>query len=514
MALARFPLICNFAATRDPMIFYSQPNHRRQRSLPVALSLIGHLAVLIYLTLESNAQPRQNAYQQLIAGHEPKLLWYKFRDKLPDVKPLTAKGDERPPKAEEKLEKQNIISSPEAAPKGRQMVWMPAPEMRLDRDVATPNVLAALPNVAPPAKKQFMPPAPRPAAIKSALEVPPAPELTARALAAPRFDLPKVYRPFVPPSIVRTVPQRTLEPIPEAPAMAAQGAAPVAGLSSDLSHIRRPFTPPATATGSSRTAPSPAEMPAAPQMAAARNTYTGAIVGLDPAETLKIPQGSRPAAFSAGPVVNPNGGVPGSSKEMLSVPDLYVRGGGKDLQPTVVARTTLPKLPTSVMSDDTLRGTSKYMTVKNPGQSSGTAVTNAPDSHFDGRQVYTMAVQMPNITSYVGSWLMWYSERDKHRPLDDGISAPVARHKVDPKYIATAAEERVQGAVRLFCVVDALGHVTNAELVRGVDPRLDSSALDAFRKWEFEPAMRHGEPVAVDLLVEIPFRLAPRAEKE
>jgi len=124
-----------------------------------------------------------------------------------------------------------------------------------------------------------------------------------------------------------------------------------------------------------------------------------------------------------------------------------------------------------------------------------------------------MAVQMPNITSYVGSWLMWYSEREFSRYQEDPVSAPMPVHKVDPKYIATAAEERVEGTVRVLCVVDAGGHVTHVELLRGIDERLDRSAVDAFAKWEFTPATRKGTPVAVDLLVEIPFRLAPRARK-
>jgi TonB family protein len=211
-------------------------------------------------------------------------------------------------------------------------------------------------------------------------------------------------------------------------------------------------------------------------------------------------------------VLNPNGGTPGSGKDALSVPDLYVKGGGKDIdnRPTVVARPVLPRMPTSVMSDETLRGTSRYMTVKYIGHSSGTRVANAPDPRFNGRQVYTIVVQMPNITSYVGSWMMWYSAPEDSRPLDDPIQAPTPLHKVDPKYIATAVEERVQGAVRLACLLDTAGHVTHVELVRGVDDRLDRSAVEAFRKWQFEPATRKGEPVAVDLLVEIPFRLAPR----
>ena len=50
------------------------------------------------------------------------------------------------------------------------------------------------------------------------------------------------------------------------------------------------------------------------------------------------------------------------------------------------------------------------------------------------------------------------------------------------------------------------------ELVHGLDPRLDRTAEEALAKWQFTPAMRNGEPVDVDILVEIPFRLKPRLE--
>ncbi len=502
------------------MIFSGQPIVQRPRFGPVAFSLCVHFALLTLLMVRANLPaPSKNAYQQLIAGKEPRLLWYKFREKLPDVKPVEHQGDKRPPKADVKLAKQNIISSPKDAPKARQMVWQPAPELKLDKEIPAPNILAALPDVAPPQKKQFTPPAPKQARVDAPINVPDAPELQARATSTQQFDLPKVYRPFVPPTVVRSVPKQLSDPLPEAPALAAQANANIAGLSAGLQNVRRPFTPPPARSGSSHAAGAPSEVPAAPQIAAAHDKWNGAIVGLDPAELLNIPKGSRAAAFSAGPVVNPNGGTPSSGAGVISVPDLYVKGSGKDqdkdTRATIVARTTLPKLPTSVMSDETLRGASRYTTTREAGPhaSAGTRVTNAPDSHFDGKHVYTMAVQMPNITSYVGSWLMWYSERDRARPMDDEIGAPVPLHKVDPKYIATAVEDRVQGSVRLFCVLDASGHVTHAEVVRGLDDRLDLSALEAFRKWEFTPATRNGEAVPVDLLVEIPFRLAPRAQK-
>jgi TonB family protein len=159
---------------------------------------------------------------------------------------------------------------------------------------------------------------------------------------------------------------------------------------------------------------------------------------------------------------------------------------------------------------DALRDAAKYITVDEVGHA--TRVANAPDSRFDGRAVYMMAVQMPNITSYVGSWLLWYSERNAPPEATASVTPPVVHRKVDPKYIATAVTERVEGTVRLAAMIRKDGTVASVELVHGLDERLDRSAEEALAKWQFAPAMRHGEPVDVDILVEIPFRLKPRLE--
>jgi TonB family protein len=128
--------------------------------------------------------------------------------------------------------------------------------------------------------------------------------------------------------------------------------------------------------------------------------------------------------------------------------------------------------------------------------------------------VYTVAIQMPNVTSYSGSWLVWFAEREPlpGSPAVD-MRAPLPLRKVDPKYIAAAADERVEGKVRLSAVIRKDGHVDAVALLRHLDDRLDRSATEALTKWEFEPARRNGTAIDVDCVFEIPFRLAPRPPK-
>jgi outer membrane biosynthesis protein TonB len=51
------------------------------------------------------------------------------------------------------------------------------------------------------------------------------------------------------------------------------------------------------------------------------------------------------------------------------------------------------------------------------------------------------------------------------------------------------------------------------QVLEHLDDRLDRSAADAMGKWNFEPALRNGQPVEVDAVIEIPFRLAPKVPR-
>ncbi len=509
-----------------------RPVNIKPRPAPIAVSLLMHAVLLAFVAVSPAVDLPQNpsAYAQLIEGREHKLVWYKFKDKLPDVSPAR-QADRRPPRAEIKIAKQSIVSSPKDAPKSTQMVWQPTPEIRLPKEVQSPNILALqLPKLARPATKprEFVPPKPveRVAAAKP-LAVPPVPQVKLNVPDTPAglqqlaaLQPPKAWKTFVPPA--RKIQASFEAPLlPSAPAIAAD-ANTAQGLPQSLTalpKVYKPFVAPASKagygtdrSGSPDAAPAPPELEAGPQAPSglSANTLNAAVIGLNPADRLgPLPEGSRPAQFSAGPKLNPDGGTGAKDGAGITVPDLMIRGGGKDTRPTLMARKLNPSSPTAA---DSLREASRYLTVSDIGRGAA-RVSAAPDPRFDGRQVYTTAIQMPNITSYIGSWLMWYADRNA-APLNAGVITPPLPHrKVDPKYIPAAADERVEGQVRLACVIQKNGRVDLVQLVKGLDDRLDQSAIDALSKWEFTPAMRNGVAVDVDVLVEIPFRLAPQARR-
>jgi TonB family protein len=251
-----------------------------------------------------------------------------------------------------------------------------------------------------------------------------------------------------------------------------------------------------------------AEPPAAPSIPGSTAAATLAIVGLNPANTMEVPAPprSRAAGFSAGTETRVDGGTGTNGMALLNVPGLMVKGGAKDTQPTLMTSFSPTSRENLLAAARVAKGSTPDLPAETP-----TSRVVAPDPRFAGRMVYTMAIQMPNVTSFSGSWLVWFAERE---PQTGGANTkmrpPEVVRKVDPKYIAAAAAERVEGIVRLFGVIGKDGRVGLISLVHQLDARLDRSAQEALAKWEFVPALRDGVPVDVDAIFEIPFHLAPR----
>ena len=77
----------------------------------------------------------------------------------------------------------------------------------------------------------------------------------------------------------------------------------------------------------------------------------------------------------------------------------------------------------------------------------------------------------------------------------------------DPMYSEEARQNKIQGSVVLWLVVGADGRPSNIKVSRSVGHGLDQEAIDAVKKWTFEPATLDGKPVPVQINVEVNFRL-------
>jgi TonB family protein len=88
-----------------------------------------------------------------------------------------------------------------------------------------------------------------------------------------------------------------------------------------------------------------------------------------------------------------------------------------------------------------------------------------------------------------------------------GVSAPRALDTPDPEYSEEARKAKYQGVCILWLIVGPDGHPRDVKVARSLGMGLDQKAIEAVKKWTFEPAMKDGKPVAVQINVEVNFRL-------
>jgi periplasmic protein TonB len=88
-----------------------------------------------------------------------------------------------------------------------------------------------------------------------------------------------------------------------------------------------------------------------------------------------------------------------------------------------------------------------------------------------------------------------------------GVSAPKAIYSPDPEYSEEARKAKYQGTCVLWLVVGPDGRPRDIKVSRTLGLGLDEKAIEAVKTWRFEPAMKDNKPVAVQINVEVSFRL-------
>ena len=480
------------------------------------LSLLLHvIAVTTMISppwfLAESAVLRLRPPETLIAKHQ--VIYYTKADLLPLISPprpkAAAKRTPKPALSKAPVKfaihpAQQIVSKSPVPDSRRQTIVQPdAPRIDLRAEIRVPNLIRwnapDLPS--PPVPTEIRRPVPKPAP-ELAKPKPPAPAampaiptLTALKTDASAIPLAPVVTVNVPKLLV---PVRIRPAAPPAPVVLATTAAVVR---------EDPVMPAAAAV----------EMVANPSLLP--NLVAISVAPAPPSEEVVIPSGSRAGEFAASPEGSGNesvgtpsannaiasttpgiGEVPGEEMAAIHLPGLSISGGrptpapsaingrdpGGDLR-RLMASISRPTLTPEVMKDRPMES-----------------------EFFGARRVYTVVMNMPNLTSAAGSWVLRFAELDGRRDLPgsaDELSTPEAIRKVDPMYVASAAREKVQGTVTLAALVLKDGTLANIRVVGSLDPRLDSSAVAALTQWQFSPARKGRQPVDLELLVQIPFRL-------
>jgi TonB family protein len=398
-----------------------------------------------------------------------------------------------PQKGDPVYAKQPILSVPREADNRTQTIVAP-PDLKLNHDVNLPNIVAtgaivpAVPldatrapltrMVAP--ETQVVAPAPEvqfaqnwvvSAGMKSDVIAPP-PEVTASNKG--HVGLLNIG----PSDVVAPAPQLSLD---QQHTVAARGTGHVPGGS------MQPVGPP-------------------PSVASAGGTSSGGrLVALGihpvaPTGPVAAPAGNRRGTFSAGPqgkvgasgtpevAGNSRGTTGASAKGNGSLPSGLRVGagpGGREM-----ASASSPANPAvhdaSVVSPD--------------------KATDLDRQVFGDKVFHSMALNMPNLNSSTGSWVIHFAEMDTGRK-EGQLIPPRSTEKSDPGYPLELIRANVHGMVSLYAVIDAEGKVTSVRVINSPDDRLDAYAKKALGMCKFQPAERSGKPVALEALVMIPFRV-------
>jgi len=91
--------------------------------------------------------------------------------------------------------------------------------------------------------------------------------------------------------------------------------------------------------------------------------------------------------------------------------------------------------------------------------------------------------------------------------VGNGVTAPRVTYQPDPEYSEQARKAGRQGTCVLEFVVGVDGKTRDIKVVQPVGMGLDEKSVEALRAWKFEPGLKEGKPVAVQMKVEVSFSL-------
>lgn len=485
-------------------------------------SALLHTAAVALIWTISLSWIRQQKILDRATFDRSSLVTYSPEEYLP---PLDTGSSEAPKaqKGDPVYTKQPILSVPREADNRSQTIVAP-PDLKLDRDVPLPNIVAtgaiaptvpldaARPSLATriaAPETQVVAPAPDvqfardrvvQAAMKSDVVAPP-PELTQSTKG--RVGLMNIG----PSDVVAPAPQLTLA---EQHSLAARGKGPLPGGS-----VQPVGPPPSVAAGGG---------------SAGRLIALG-IHPVAPTGPVAVPGGNRRGTFSASPQGKPGAsGTPDLAGSGKGDSGFKTRNNGRGSLPAGLhvgaadsgATSAVERNGASSRGNSGGNGADGAREVAGlsssgamPGARSGARAASAvPDDKvtdvdrqvFGGKRFYEMALNMPNLNSSTGSWVIRFAELDAGRKEGE-LLAPVATEKSDPGYPLELIRANVHGMVTLYAVIHADGKVGDIRVLNSPDERLDSFAAKALARWKFVPAVRAGKPVALEAVVVIPFRV-------
>ena len=99
------------------------------------------------------------------------------------------------------------------------------------------------------------------------------------------------------------------------------------------------------------------------------------------------------------------------------------------------------------------------------------------------------------------------SQRPNVYRIGGGVTAPVPLEKPEPQYSEEARLAKLAGTATVYAEIGPDGLAHNVTVVNGLGLGLDEKAIAAISQWKFKPGTKDGQPVTVQAMIEINFRL-------
>ena len=98
--------------------------------------------------------------------------------------------------------------------------------------------------------------------------------------------------------------------------------------------------------------------------------------------------------------------------------------------------------------------------------------------------------------------------------IGHGVTPPRPVHTPDPEFSEPARQAHYQGTCVLSVVIGEDGKPRDISVTYSLGMGLDEKAVEAVRSWRFEPARKDGNPVAVQIAVEVDFHLYGKVDDQ
>ena len=459
---------------------------RKSRWKSFATSLLLHAGIIAiaFLTpsIPDDTLLRAEVAALTAPDRGPRVIWLRKGDRLPRI----SSGDPAPlqmPKSEDRKERV-LFTLPKRAAEQKQFIFTSVPQIPNQQVIPSPNVLSFTLNqqkeLKPPRElKEFKAPeSPKPAGPKNLSDEVP--------------DVKPQTDAGVPlPSTIATVTNPRLMRPP-----AKKFTAPPLNSGGD--------------GGGTRVMDAPAATPDAGS-GGGTGSVTYAIVSASPADVAPPPPpaGNRNDLITVGGSQSGAGSGAGGGSGAI-VPGLNARDGtgtgstigalGSNVTPSAseisgLKPTRPPAVPLPVNSP----------TVAIPQWPSSRRVPANVDMAFKDRPVYATIVQGPAGS---GEWVMWFGDSQPAPPGVRSLMRPPVPRSVG--WINIEGAEKLPDSVWVSARLTKDGHFTEIGVGKVVSPVLAAGLTKIVESWLFSPALKNGDAIESDVLIEMVFRHTAR----